>query len=439
MHQTLDYPARQLPVAATVDICVVGGSCTGVFAALRAARPGVRVAVVEAQNRFGGTATASQVCYWHDFRDWERRELIIGGYTQEVTRRLLQRGQAQLSPTPSHSWYVRLNTEELAIELDELVSQAGVIPFLHSRMVDALTDGQGQVTAVVIADQSGLRAIRADVFIDASGDAVLCRHAGAAVRLHDPLQPPTACAKFSDWPEDDPHLGELIHRNAERLRLPEGFVWGTWTPAHHTYMLAATKVPHANLADPDTLTHAEIETRRQLRAYQDLLEQSGRRRPVLAALPSLIGIRETWHIEALHRVTTQELLAGQPFDDCAGRGTYRIDIHAQDRAGTRFLYLDGTEVFSAPGQPDAISHWRDPALPTPPCYQFPIRSLIPRGFRNLIAAGRMLDADEGAYGALRVMVNLNQAGESAGILAADALEQGTAIPDTPFRPLPLDL
>ena len=51
----------------------------------------------------------------------------------------------------------------------------------------------------------------------------------------------------------------------------------------------------------------------------------------------------------------------------------------------------------------------------------------------------MLDADEGAYGALRVMVNLNQAGESAGILAADALEQGTAIPDTPFRPLPLDL
>ncbi|WP_294432870.1 FAD-dependent oxidoreductase [uncultured Victivallis sp.] len=55
----------EVPVLADVDLCVAGGSCTGVFAAVTAARSGARVALVEAQNRFGGTAVASLVNYWH--------------------------------------------------------------------------------------------------------------------------------------------------------------------------------------------------------------------------------------------------------------------------------------------------------------------------------------------------------------------------------------
>ena len=40
------------------DLVVVGGSCTGVFAAVRAARLGLRVAILEKNNCFGGVATA---------------------------------------------------------------------------------------------------------------------------------------------------------------------------------------------------------------------------------------------------------------------------------------------------------------------------------------------------------------------------------------------
>ena len=36
----------------------------------------------------------------------------------------------------------------------------------------------------------------------------------------------------------------------------------------------------------------------------------------------------------------------------------------------------------------------------------------------------MVNADTGAFGALRVMVNLNQLGEAAGVAAALCLEQG---------------
>lgn len=39
-----------------------------------------------------------------------------------------------------------------------------------------------------------------------------------------------------------------------------------------------------------------------------------------------------------------------------------------------------------------------------------------------MVAGRLVDADRGAYGVVRVMVNCNQTGEAAGVAAALALQ-----------------
>ena len=126
---------------------------------------------------------------------------------------------------------------------------------------------------------------------------------------------------------------------------------------------------------------------------------------------------------------TEDLLSGRRFPDAAARGTYRVDVHSQERAGTRFLYLDGREEFLSPYQPPEQGFWRDPSLPSPEYYEIPLRSLIPPGFDNLIAAGRMIDAEEGAYGAARVMVNLNQIGEAAGAAAVRVLNGGRLIPE----------
>ena len=41
----------------------------------------------------------------------------------------------------------------------------------------------------------------------------------------------------------------------------------------------------------------------------------------------------------------------------------------------------------------------------------------------------MIDAEEGAYGAARVMVNLNQIGEAAGAAAVRVLNGGRLIPE----------
>ena len=112
-------PAEKIPVIAEADICVVGGSCTGVFAAVRAARLGAKVVIIEQQNRFGGVATISLVNMWHTIYDTDFDRQIIGGLTFEILERLHKRN-AVAPFLNSKSFGVPLNSEELTMELDEL-------------------------------------------------------------------------------------------------------------------------------------------------------------------------------------------------------------------------------------------------------------------------------------------------------------------------------
>ena len=61
-------------------------------------------------------------------------------------------------------------------------------------------------------------------------------------------------------------------------------------------------------------------------------------------------------------------------------------------------------------------------LARPTWYEMPLRALMPEKAENLICAGRMVDCEPGAFGALRVMVNCNQMGEAAGLAAAKSVK-----------------
>ena len=65
----------------------------------------------------------------------------------------------------------------------------------------------------------------------------------------------------------------------------------------------------------------------------------------------------------------------------------------------------------------------------------PYRSLVPQSMDNLLVAGRALDADRGAYGAIRVMVNCNQMGQAAGVGAWLALDSGATVDSVDVKKL----
>lgn len=407
---TIREPAKDVPVVNEVDLVVVGGSCTGVFAAVRAARLGLRVAVVEKQNCFGGVATAGNVNVWHSLHDTTGKRRIIGGLTQEVLDRLSARGAVLTSQDPASAFHI--NTEELKIELDDLVVGHGIVPYLHSFYAGPVAEGN-RLEAVIIENKNGRGAIRARQFVDATGDADLALDLNLPSFEPETLQPPTMCAKIKglnslgdfDWQDG-------IRQHGAEFGLDPDWGWGGPIPGlPGIQMRADTHVFNCDTSDGDQLSHAEIEGRRQVRAFMDLIRKYGPANGDIALvdLAAVIGVRETRRIVAGYRLTGDDVLNGRPFEDAIANGSYRVDIHHADGPGITFRYLDGTEVVIPERGTDPVrTRWRDPVDVDPTYYQIPWRCLLQNRISNLVLAGRMLDADKMAFSAARVMVNMNQ-------------------------------
>ena len=404
---TIREPARDVPVAWDCDVCVVGGSCTGVFAAVAAARLGAKVALIESSGFFGGVATAGLVNIWHSLHDRTGQQQIIAGLTWETIERLRKRDAVRAG-----GHYV-LNTEILKLELDRMVVEAGIRPFLHTLFVAPAAEG-GRITAAIIEDKTGRRAIRARQFVDATGDGDVAHRLGLETYRREHVQPPTMCCVLRGLGGiKKTHPGFDIHRvvfdKTYSQAIPPGYAWSAPVPgSDDLLMLAGTRVHGADCSDADQLTQAELEGRRQVNSICELLCEHfpGGKGVPLVALPAKIGIRESRHVRALHQLTAEEMLTGKRFPDAIANGTYHIDVHNAQGAGVAFRELNAGVPF----------------------YQVPYGSLVPRGAKNLLVAGRMLDADEQAFGGFRVMVNCNQTGEAAGTAAWLALDSAADVP-----------
>ena len=122
-------PQKKIPVCDDVDVFVAGGSCTGVFAAVRAARLGAKVVLVERENCLGGMATAALVNIWHSLKDTDYKNQVIAGLTAEMTERLVKSGSAVLDDNPSTA--IVFDPNRLKYELDELVKEEKIKVYLR--------------------------------------------------------------------------------------------------------------------------------------------------------------------------------------------------------------------------------------------------------------------------------------------------------------------
>jgi hypothetical protein len=426
MCHTFTEPAREVPVAWRGDLCVVGGSCTGVFAAVRAARLGLSVALIEQHAILGGSATAAQVNEWHSIRDARQCKQIIGGLTMEVVERLRARG-ALAEVNPIHRVQFRFNSAELALELDALVRENRIRLFLCARLASAVREGN-RIRAAIIEDKSGRRAVAARVFIDASGDGDLLRRAGFDAWKSPALQPVNMQALVAGFAAlNARYPNNNFWSDIGHLAQARGFPSANAIPWICNYpgpqdlnSVFGPRLNGVDASDADQLTDAIIEGRRLQRAYTDMAREVYPDAPLhIVALPHALGVRETWHAGCLHRLTGTELLGGAEFPDTIGYGTYPVDIHSAE--GTVLRYLDGREEVVKPGGEKVWQRWCEEGENFAPYYQIPYRCLVPRDAANLLVAGRLIDADREAFGAVRVMVSCNQMGEAAGSAAAIAV------------------
>lgn len=426
-RQFITEPARNVKVCRQVDLCVVGGSCTGLFAAVRAARLGLKVLIVEMDNCLGGVAASGLVNVWHKLTDEDEHKQVIAGLTQEVLDRLDKVGAVAVSDDPKRLARYELNTEELKIELDRLAGEQGIELFFHTLYCAPILDGD-RLQGIIVENKDGRQAILADFFIDASGDGDLARDAGLASFQYTHIQPPSPCYRMIGDGEGI-GISQLIQEHGAEFGLRDDWGWDCKVPGLPQVMFRAdTHVFDCACQRAKDLSLAEVEGRRQVRAVMDILRKyAGDRDFRLISLFSHLGIRDSVHYESVYQITGEELMAGTAYPDTVAQGTYPIDVHHSDNAGITYRYLGGYEyVHNDRCSPPQVNHWRtdgDYAR----YYQVPFRTLVQDKVRNLIPVGRMLNADEGAFGAVRVMVNLNQLGEAAGTAAYLCLHRGCPV------------
>lgn len=424
-------PAKKVPVCASADICVVGGSATGVFAAVRAARLGAKVILIEKAGSLGGTAANGLVNVWHSFYDTEGKKQIIAGLSQEVIERLEKLGETGGDIRGSHFF----NPNELKTELDLLLSENKIKCLLHTFYAGLSAEGDS-IGHIFIENKDGRSAVKAGFFIDATGDGDLARDLGIESFRNENIQPPSACF-LMQGNADGIGIQDLFRKYGAGNPLKDDWGWSCRVPGlDNVTMQAASHVFGRDCSDAEDLSAAEAEGRRQMRDIVKMLRGHGRpgENYRIAASCAHIGIRETNHYRTAWQARELPLLLGERYEDAVLSGTYGVDIHHAGR-GITFKYFDGTRHTENADGSTEDGNWRkeldiSPDIPVPTFYQIPFGLLVGGTYRNFIAAGRMINADTGAFGALRVMVNLNQLGEAAGTGAYLALHRNLPIQKT---------
>ena len=98
----------------------------------------------------------------------------------------------------------------------------------------------------------------------------------------------------------------------------------------------AVRVGDTDATDPEQLTAAEIEGRRQAFIYEDFLRDMvpGYERAKIIGLSHHIGVRETRRVYGEYRLTKEDCLGGRQFDDQIALCGAPIEDHRQN-AGRR--------------------------------------------------------------------------------------------------------
>jgi hypothetical protein len=168
-----------------------------------------------------------------------------------------------------------------------------------------------------------------------------------------------------------------------------------------------------NATDPDLLTSAEIEGRRQALEYLRFLkaEIPGYAGSELVAFGTSIGVRETRRVHGEYRVTKQDVLTARQFDDQVGLCGAPIEDH-HEGSDTKWQYL-----------------------PDGQCVGIPLRSLIPQKIENLFVAGRCFSATHDAHASIRSMAQCMAMGQAAGTAAALCVRAKRTPRELDFAPL----
>jgi len=270
-----------------------------------------------------------------------------------------------------------------------------------------------EIDALLIETRSGRRAIRARMFIDASGDGDLAAFAGAPWEKSAHLLYPTLMFKVNSV---DPEKAKDAMEDIPRL-MREAEASGEYRFARMGAIVRPMKNPsewRANVTqirnrqglamdgtDAAQLSAGEIEGRRQIRDYIRFLRERvpGFEASYVSDIAPQVGIRETRRVTGEYLLSGEDVLECRDFADSIGVNGWPLEQHVAGDV-----------------------HWSWPAIPESRGFnQLPYRMILPLRIDNLLVAGRCASMTQEGQSAARVSGGCFVMGQAAGTAAAMAL------------------
>jgi hypothetical protein len=417
--------ALDIPLDESFDIVVVGGGPSGCAAAAASAREGAKTLLIESGGCLGGSGTTALVPAWCPFSDKEK--IIYRGLAETVLTRAKE-GMAHVAPD-ALDW-VPIDPERLKRVYDDLVGEFGVHVLFHTMLSAVRTDGKGRVESLVTTNKSGLRAWKAKIFIDCSGDADLVAWAGGRFHKGDDhgkgLMPATHCFILSNVDEKAYLASPPLHLPVPEnpiFKILESGKFPLLVDAHccqnligpGTVGFNAGHIFDVDNTDPESISKALVHGRRIAAQFCEALREfhPAFRNAFLVTTGAQVGIRETRRIVGDYTLTLDDYLQRRSFPDEICRNSYYIDIHwAREDAAKNLAQWEKWEKGSmryGPGESHGL----------------PYRSLIPADLSNVLVAGRSVSCEKTVQGSIRVMPVCLAMGEAAGVAGAMAAASGT--------------
>jgi len=380
-------------VSGGFDVIVAGGGISGTMAAIAATRAGARTLLVERYGALGGMATlglVQPITTWGLGQAW-----VVGGSGRRILEGMIARHPE--SATELTRYGPTCDAEYLKRELEEQALAHGVTLRYHSWIAGVEREGE-RLTGLRVLSKGGEEALEARVFVDATGDGDLAADAGLPFEMGSQgitLMFVLAGIDRARCPEREA-MARLYQEAGPASYRGLCIFWGPRPDGCYVNM---TEVEGLDACDPEDLTRATIECRRQAWQILDTFRAHvpGFERAYIAKTAPALGVRESRHVHGLYTLTGADVESGRHFEDVIARAGCPVDIHGSEHGGR--------------GAYRGLKH----------SYAIPYRCLVPPEVANLLLTGRCISADAVAHSSLRRMAPGFALGEAAGLAAAQAL------------------
>lgn len=371
------------PMEHSADICVVGAGISGVSAAIEAAQLGRKVILIDGLPTLGGQAVNSIIGMIVGlFGNPPKNKQLTHGIADNIIRDLGATGDLHIVMGG-----VSLNAlyDEVALGrwVECKILELKITPLLGAVLRNVHRNGR-RIQALDLATRYGDVLVRANGFVDATGDAAVVWQAGLECR--EPAEGIIYGSQMIVIENFDeahkPSRSEMSERIRDRgaqygMLRRDGFAMSF--PGRATAVVNMTHIE--NPMDPFGSSKSGLEGKQQADRTMIFLRSEfpaafANARVRAYGLP---GIRQTRWIVGRHHLTVDEVRAGVKFPDSIARTAWPLEQHHN---------IEG--YVWEPFDPDHVHY-------------VPLGSLTPPDVDNLVAAGRCIDGDATALSSVRVM------------------------------------